>query len=53
MNVSKFTGGIPTIKSFVYAYRELMTVVAEMGLVQMHGAQEILEILNRELDLNT
>ena len=45
--------GYTNHESFVYAYRGLMTVVVEMGLVQMLEAQEILRILNSELELNT
>ena len=52
MYVNKITMGIPSIKAFMYAYRGLMAVVAEMGLVQMLGSNEILEILNDELDSN-
>ena len=52
MYVSQFTGGIPTIKVFTYVYRGLMTIVADMGLVQILGAHEILKILNSELDLS-
>ena len=50
--VSKFTGGIPSIKAVMYAYRGLMTVMAEMDLVKMLGECEILVILNDELDSN-
>ena len=51
MYSSKFTGGIPNTRAFTYAYRGLISIVAEMGLVQMLGAMEILRILNLELEM--
>ena len=50
MYASKFTGGIPSIKAFMYANRGLIAILAEMGLAQMLGAYKILKILNVELD---
>ena len=44
-------GGIPTVKAFTYAYRGLMAKVAEMSLVKMFGAHEILKVLTCKLDL--
>ena len=51
MYSSKFTGGLPDIRAFAYAYRGLISIVAEMGLVQMLGATEILKILYSELKM--
>ena len=50
MYSNKFTGGIPTVKTFAYAYPGLMTVLAKMGLAQMSGANEILKIQNCKLN---
>ena len=43
MYAYKFKGVILTVRTFVYAYRELMKVVAEMGLAQILEANEILK----------
>ena len=48
IHTKKLMNGNPNSKAFAYAYRGLVAVVTEMGLVQILGGAEILRILNDE-----